>query len=137
MCSSDLVEQDDTYRSETTLTSGQRTLLGGERMAKALDRIRMEMTDAADEAASERQDVVSAAEGVMLATSLGWLALLLRAESLAALAFSALPMWRKVDPLAILSLSDEEREQRMKDLKKARAEEDAKLQAIGRLLDRR
>ncbi len=46
-------------------------------------------------------------------------------------------MWRRLDPLAILSLSDEERARREEDLRKAREEEDAKEKAVGRLLDNR
>lgn len=124
-------------RSQITLESSETTLARGERIAKALDQIRMEMTDSADEAASEQQVVVSAAEGAMIAASLGWLAALLRGGSLAALAFSSLPLWRGVDPLAILALSDEERERLEEDLRKAEEHEDDNEKAVGDLLDDR
>ena len=104
-------------------------------MANALERIRGEMTDSADAAAREEQVVVSAAEGTIIAASLGFLALLLRGGSLAALAFSALPMWHNVDPLAILAVSDEERERLDEELREAREEEAAKDKAVGDLLD--
>jgi hypothetical protein len=39
--------------------------------------------------------------------SLGWLGLLLRSGSLAAIALSALPMCRQVDPLPVLTISEE------------------------------
>ncbi|MCZ6785037.1 MAG: hypothetical protein O7G30_17195 [Proteobacteria bacterium] len=122
---------------QNALTSSHRMQFGGERMAKALDRIRMEMTESADKAASQRQVVVSAAEGAMLAVSLGWFGLLLRGGSLAAVAFSALPLWRRVDPLAVLALSDEERRRLEEDLRKAREQEDEKEKGVGRLLDDR
>jgi hypothetical protein len=93
------------------------------------------MTDSADEAAHEQEVIVSAAEGVMIAASMAWLALLLRGGSLAALAFSSIPLWRGVDPLAVLALSDEERERIEEDNRKARDEEDEKEKAVGRLLD--
>ena len=104
-------------------------------MARALDRIRMEMTSSDDAADGEQQAVVAAAEGVMLAASLSWLTFLLRGGSLTALAVSSLPLWRGVDPLAVLALSGEERQRLDEDLKKAREQEDAKEAAVGRLLD--
>jgi len=124
-------------RSQISLESNETNLARGERIAKALDRIRMEMSNSADEAASEQQVVVSAAEGAMIAASLGWLAALLRGGSLAALAFSSLPLWRGVDPLAILALSDEERERLEEDLRKAEEHEDDNEKAVGDILDDR
>ena len=106
-------------------------------MAQALDRIREEMMDDADGLASGQQIVISATEGVALALSLGWLGLLLRGGSLAAVAFSALPIWSRVDPLAVLSISEEERMRLEEDLRKAREAEDEKERGVGQLLDAR
>jgi hypothetical protein len=58
------------------------------------------------------------------------LALLLRGGSLAAAALSSVPLWRRVDPLAVLALSEEERWQREQDIRAAQREEES-----GRLLD--
>ena len=55
--------------------------------------------------------------------------------NLAAVALSALPVWRRVDPLAILALSDEERRKREEELRAARETEDQSEEAVGRLLD--
>ncbi len=104
-------------------------------MVQALDRIRQEMTDGAEELADERQVRVSAAEGFALALSLTWLGILLRSGSLAAIAFSALPMWRRVDPLAVLTISEEERLRREHDLRSARELEDETETGVGDLLD--
>ena len=60
----------------------------------------------------------------------------MRGGSLAALAFSSLPLWRGVDPLAVLALSDEERERLQEDLKKAKEQEDEDEKAVGELLDK-
>ncbi|MCH7866062.1 MAG: tandem-95 repeat protein, partial [Myxococcales bacterium] len=130
-------ERNGSHRSEIKLTSDQRTFVGSERMARALDQIRTEMTNSAEEATTERQAAVSAAEGTMLAASLGWLAFLLRGGSLAALAFSSLPLWSSVDTLAILALSDEERERLEADMRKATEHEDENDRAVGNLLDDR
>ena len=48
---------------------------------------------------------------------------------------SSLPMWQRVDPLAVLAISDEERERRKKDLLEAERAEDQEDEAVGRLLD--
>jgi hypothetical protein len=120
-----------------TLTTAQSRLLESERIAATLDQIRTEMTDSAHEAESEREVVVSAAQSTMIAASLGWLALLMRGGSLAALAFSSLPLWRGIDPLAILALSDEERDRLEEELKKSEESEDEEDEAVGDLLDRR
>ena len=50
--------------------------------------------------------------------------------SLAAAALSSLPLWRRVDPLAVLALSEEERWQREQEMRAAQRDE-----SIGRLLD--
>jgi hypothetical protein len=110
-------------------------LLGNERMMRALDRIRQEMTDDARELAGEHQVTVSAAEGFALMLTLGWLGLLLRGGSLAAIALSSLPMWRRVDPLAVLAISEEERFRREQDLQNARKLEDQMERGVGNLLD--
>ena len=133
----DDLEQDGGDLKQIPLASGERALLGAERMARALDQIRTEMTDVADEAAREQEIIVSSAEGAMIAASLAWLALLPRGGSLAALAFSSLPLWRGVDPLAVLALSDEERKRIEEDNRKAREQEDEKEKAVGRLFDDR
>jgi hypothetical protein len=104
-------------------------------MLQALDQVRQEMTDDARALADERQVTVSAAEGFALMLSLSWLGLLLRSGSLAAIAFSALPMWRRVDPLAVLTISEEERVRREQDLRSARDREDQTEKGVGDLLD--
>jgi hypothetical protein len=104
-------------------------------MVQALDRIRQEMTDDARKLADQRQLTVSATEGFALMVSLSWLGVLLRSGSLAAIAFSALPMWRRVDPLAVLTISEEERVRREQDLRCARELEDQTERGVGDLLD--
>jgi hypothetical protein len=104
-------------------------------MVQALDRIRQEMTDDARDLADAHQVTVSAAEGAALILSLGWLGALLRSGSLAAIAFSALPMWRRVDPLAVLTISEEERLKREQELRSARELEDRMEAGVGDLLD--
>jgi VCBS repeat-containing protein len=110
-------------------------LIGNERMVQALDRIRQEMTDDARDLADAYQVTVSAAEGAALMLSLGWLGALLRSGSLAAIAFSALPMWRRVDPLAVLTISEEERLKREQELRSAQELEDRTEARVGDLLD--
>jgi len=122
-------------RTEYEPTGVRLGLIGNERMVQALDRIRQEMTDDARELADQRQVTVSAAEGFALMMSLSWLGVLLRSGSLAAIAFSALPMWRRVDPLAVLTISEEERVRREQELRSARELEDQTERGVGDLLD--
>ena len=97
----------------------------------------MEMTEDADGVANEQQILVSSTEAVALLLSLGWLGVLLRGGSLAAVAFSSLPLWSRVDPLAVLAISEEERRRLEEDLRKAREAEDQAEKGVGRLLDDR
>jgi hypothetical protein len=59
---------------------------------------------------------------------------LLRGGSLVAFALSSLPLWRQADPLAVLALSDEEREEREEELRKAEREEELRTRGLDRLL---
>jgi cytochrome oxidase Cu insertion factor (SCO1/SenC/PrrC family) len=114
---------------------GRFAMVRSQQMMQALDQIRQEMAEDAELAAGERETIVSTAEEVALAFSAGLLGILLRGSSLAAMALSALPVWRRVDPLAILALSDEERRKREEELRSARETEDQSEEAVGRLLD--
>ena len=129
--------QDLSDGGDSEVFSGQGALLDSERMARVLDRIRMEMTEDADGVANEQQILVYSTEAVVLLLSLGWLGVLLRAGSLAAVAFSALPLWSRVDPLAVLAISEEERRRLEEDLRKAREAEDRAEKGVGQLLDDR
>jgi hypothetical protein len=103
----------------------------------ALDQMRREMAEDAERHAQSESLLMSAAEGLALMTSTGLLTLLLRSESLLALALSYVPVWRRVDPMAILALSPEERKKRERELSTAREAEDRKLHELGDLLDGR
>ena len=70
-----------------------------------------------------------------IATSVGLLSLLLRSGSLVGAALSAMPLWQRVDPLAVVALSKEEREKLQRDLRLAEEAEDEKAGGIGRLFD--
>ena len=63
------------------------------------------------------------------------LSTLLRGGALFAAALSALPLWRGVDPLVVLALSEEERRKREQELERAREAEDRGSDEIGSLLD--
>ena len=104
-------------------------------MLDALDRVRRETTEDSDSAADDLRQRVTAIQGAAVAASIGWISLLSRAPSLLAAAASSLPMWQRVDPLAVLSVSDEERARRELDLRDAEEAEDRDDEAVGRLLD--
>jgi hypothetical protein len=121
--------------TEYEAAEGRFAMVRNHRMVQVLDQIRQEMSEHAELAAGEHEAIVSTAEEVALAFSAGLLGILLRGSSLAAVALSALPVWRRVDPLAILALSDEERRKREEELRSARENEDVSEEAVGRLLD--
>jgi hypothetical protein len=61
--------------------------------------------------------------------------LLLRSSSLWAVALSALPVWRRVDPLAVLAISPEQRRKLERELREAEQVEDADSAELVRMLD--
>ena len=101
-------------------------------MQEVLDRIRREMAFDSLRLARTADLMVSTAEGITLLASAGLIGLLLQRGTLMAMALSSLPLWRRVDPLVVLALSDEERKKREEELRAAEAAED---QNVGRLLD--
>ena len=123
------------YTERAAAAEGRFAIVRNQQMMKALDQLRQEMTEDAELMAGEREAIVSGAEEVALAFSAGLLGILLRGSSLAAVALTSLPVWRRVDPLAILALTDEERKRREEELRSARETEDSSEEAVGRLLD--
>jgi hypothetical protein len=120
---------------QAAAAEGRFAIVRNQQMMQVLDQIRQEMAEDAELVAGERELIVSSAEEVAVVFSAGLLGILLRGSSLAAVAVSALPVWRRVDPLAILALSDEERRKREEELRSARETEDSSEEAVGRLLD--
>ena len=104
---------------------------------EALDQMRRDMGSEAEGETGEGDLVASRAKGVVLAISATILATILRVGSLAAMALSSIPLWRRVDPLVIHSLSDEERRELDEKRKAAEREEERGARGISRLLDRR
>jgi hypothetical protein len=74
---------------------------------------------------------VQTVEGVAMAVSSSLIASLLRSSSLWAAAMSSMPLWRRVDPLVVLTVSDEERRKMITDLRSAAEEE----RRVARVLD--
>jgi hypothetical protein len=75
------------------------------------------------------------ANGVTLAFSTGLMLMLMRSSSLWAVALSALPLWRRVDPLAVLAITPEERRKLERDLREAEQREDTAGAGLARVLD--
>ena len=73
--------------------------------------------------------------GVTLALSTGLLFMLMRSSSIWGVALSALPMWRRVDPLAVLAITPEERRKLERDLREAEQSEDTAGAGLARMLD--
>jgi hypothetical protein len=109
-------------------SQGRPVVIDQRLLLEALERLREDLHR--DPQRAEQEALAITVEGMALVVSGGLLALLMRGGSLAAAALSSVPLWRRVDPLAVLSLSEEERWQREQDIRAAQREEEG-----GRLLD--
>jgi hypothetical protein len=106
-------------------------------MAQAFDRLAADLQNEAKRLGQEGAKIVSAAEAITLFGSVALLAAVLRSGSLVALALSTLPLWRQVDPLVVLAISEEERWQREEEIQSAEQEEDREKDGVAELLDPR
>jgi parallel beta-helix repeat protein len=103
-------------------------------LAESLDQMRRDVLDDADrEGEEEDLWMRPALQSMALAAFTGVQFLILRAGSLLAMALSWVPMWRRADPLMILSLSDEER----RDLQDSMRHADSGEQDLDAMLDGR
>lgn len=91
---------------------------------QALDRMRDDVMEDLRRDTRADEALVTRAESVAILVSVSVLAGLLRSSSLFALSLSSLPLWMRMDPLAVLSLSNDERRQRARELERAEHEED-------------
>ncbi len=92
-----------------------------------------ELARGVEDGTVETEWAVAATEGLTLMATFVIALSLLRATPLAVLALSTLPMWRVLDPLAVLALTPEEREKRRKETEEAEREENTA--GIADLLD--
>jgi hypothetical protein len=120
---------------EVEMWSGMPQIAGARLMA-ALDQMGLEMTSTPDARLSQQETFISTVEGVTIAASAGLVAGILRSGSLAAVAASSLPVWKGVDPLAVLDISEEERRKREREMLEAEEDEASGELAVGRILDR-
>jgi len=130
----DTVERDRRATDEAELRSNPLKAIGMQALMQALDQLGAEMGKDAALRLHEQFTMISATEGAALVASAGMLVALLRGGSLVAFALSSLPLWRQADPLAVLALSDEEREEREEELRKAEREEELRTRGLDRLL---
>jgi hypothetical protein len=86
--------------------------------------MRQDMIDDLRRSAHEEELMVSTAESMTILIGISLLAGLLRSSSLFALSLSSLPLWMRMDPLAVLSLSDDERKKRRRELEEAEYDEE-------------
>ncbi len=101
--------------------------------SEALDAVRRDLQEEAERVSHEPGFGWTMARGVAVALSTSVLGALLRGGSLLAMTLSSLPIWLRFDPLAILALTDAERERRERELRDARRDEDKR--GVGRVLD--
>jgi hypothetical protein len=129
----DTVERQRRATDEAEFRSNPLKAIGMEALMQALDQLGVEMGKDAAHRLHEQLTMISATEGAALAASAGMIIALLRGGSLVAFALSSLPLWRQADLLAVLALSDEEREEREEELRKAEREEELRTRGLDRL----
>jgi hypothetical protein len=109
-----------------------RTIATRNSMYEKLDQLRRDVdADAADQQRS-LEAVVARLEAVAFGLSAGAVAMLLRGGSLVALAVSSLPLWGRVDPLAVLAVDEKERRRREREAHEAASAEDRGVEAMFR-----
>jgi hypothetical protein len=97
----------------------------------ALDRMRRDLHE--DTRGTRTEGGVQATvETISIAFSGALVAIALRSSALWAAALSSLPLWRRIDPLMVLGLSDEERRKLEDQQREARSKEGSE---VGRVLD--
>jgi VCBS repeat-containing protein len=121
--------------AEAIAETPQQALAARLQLERQLDLLRQEL---GQEAASDAADLelrVGAAEGALAGMLAGALALLARGSTIVAAMLSSLPMWRGVDPLAVLGVSDERREALAKKLQDEARREAEEAGGLAQMLD--
>ncbi|MCP5067600.1 MAG: hypothetical protein GY946_13635, partial [bacterium] len=100
-------------RASGEIPIGKESLLGTTWMhpelLNTLDQMRREVLESEASDRDSEDWVMQSVQGVAMAMTTGVFALLMRGGSLFAMAVSSIPMWKRMDPLMILSLSDADR----------------------------
>jgi len=128
----------DSSGKDWKLTAGENDEGGLETDAQreALDQMRRDLEEVAEAQEDASQSAQWKVEGATLGFAMSLIAYLLRGANLLAMYISSIPMWQRIDPLVVLSLNDEEREERERKLREAAEEENRKTKGgVGKLLD--
>ncbi|MHC5005331.1 MAG: cadherin-like domain-containing protein, partial [Planctomycetota bacterium] len=88
-----------------------------ESLDQALTQLRRELSQSEGRRQGPEEMTIQTVESVAIAISTGVIASILRSSSLWAAAASAMPLWRRVDPLVVLTVSNEEREKMLTELR--------------------
>ena len=99
-----------------------------------LDELRIEVQADAEAHLELLHAWVLRGESLIMALSTGLVAILLRSSALWAVALSSLPMWRRLDPVAVLGMSSDRRRSRADEVRFAEMLED-ETTGVGKLLD--
>lgn len=102
-------------------------------MQEALDAMKEEIDDTENTEEVTFEEIVK--EGATFSLSAGILTWALRVGSLLSTLLSTLPLWRWFDPLPVLSLSKEEREEKEKEITAEEDDEARKTKDLGNILD--
>ena len=110
-------------------------LRGQQAMKSALETLGKDVISDSKDHEHQIESKVVFVEGAALAFSTSIFAILSRVGSLVAAAISSVPIWRRLDPLAVLALSQDEREERRRKLREAAAREAQESGTVSNLID--
>jgi hypothetical protein len=130
--------QPDTHsveRAEAEAPNPAEALQTQQAMRSALETLSDDVTADLNEHEEKTELTIASVEGTALVVSTSLLAIISRASSLVAAAISSVPIWGRVDPLAVLALSPKEREKRRVRLRKDEELEAEESRDVSSLID--
>ncbi len=90
---------------------------------ESIETLRSELTRQLEEEGADIEWVHRSFQSLAIAGATGLLSVIMRSSSLAAIGFSAVPLWKRADPLTVLSLNEDQRRELEASLKSAEDKE--------------
>jgi hypothetical protein len=103
----EVIAEADDYKAQTFTAVQMKSM---DALWTAIDNMKQEMADAADEKASSVEFKVAAAKSSGIVLTAGVVAWILRSGALLSSLMSTIPLWKGYDPLPILAYKDDEEE---------------------------
>ena len=119
------------------ITTGPVTLGNNTNLWKQLDTMKQQMQGALDERQLHERIFIGAAKGATLFVFAGTVNWMLKSSSMIAGVLSSLPLWTQFDPLAVLTLTRQQRKKRKEERRADARKDDSDYGKLGKILERR